>query len=952
MNNIQETLFRAIETITDSKLNQIKFDRTIQGIIVSDDKADAGEYSVKYQDLIFTAYASTRTTKYKKDENVLILVPDGDMSNRKTIVSSNKKEGDSYIDVDNVIDRVGINFIDEANDYEIGLSTTTDEVVAFKVKKQKLIDMYPGKKYLSIGADVYTNINTEDIEGTYGIALDCMFVNNEGEKIPHTFEFNTLNVTGNPFQARGYKETQIPLLEERLVEIVGARAFSKGFTKGYEKIRLRNISIEYVSIREQDKSDYSGNIITPRGTHFRNSSLYPDDSLDLVMEFKQKGDVLKTEAVDYKWFILNSAIDSIENPSYHPDAGLGWEWIKSTDYEDSLLKGANTSTLSVFSGFVPTFSTFKCIAYYSDAGVSVSDMVTLVDHTDEMKTEIQSSNGVGFVNGLGETNLTCYITQGGKPIDGLDLEYRWSQIKANEEVSLIQTGDKNTVKIKASSIGAKSTYTCEVILKKAKRPVSTGFITLVNVIDGTTQGATIVGGFRTVLYDGEGRPPEGLVKEGFQFDVYSNGNKITSNINWTWKIPSSDKTLLTMENPVIDREGKQTSKDKVLNLGVSKQFDFKKSQNFIELEVEYTENGVVNILRDFATIAITKVGQNGADGAAGQAGADGKTYVYQIEGGTQTITYDQKGTRPQPNPIKPFVLMFSVDGDTGLAKDVDYVNWQIQSKSESVLSFQGKDKSVRSITTRKTPDEGSTNPHIISLVADETYDSSKYNNYISAEIYYQGRVYRETYPISVIKNGTDGEVGLTITTNPSSYSLESEADGNVKDDVSLMLNFDIYRSDTKIEDFRIISVGGVPRGMSHEVKGNVLKLTFLKGRELPDNGVIEINLSVEGKPCKQSFTFSKTRDGESPYLLILQSTNGLVFKRGDISTVIYAIVMRGSSIVTDKIPEEAFEWEKIDKNGKVVRDWSPKYMDNQRDKIVVTPEDILERATFNCSLNL
>ena len=56
MNNIQEALFQTIETITMGKLSQIKFDKTIEAIVVSDEKANLGEYELKYQDLLFTGY--------------------------------------------------------------------------------------------------------------------------------------------------------------------------------------------------------------------------------------------------------------------------------------------------------------------------------------------------------------------------------------------------------------------------------------------------------------------------------------------------------------------------------------------------------------------------------------------------------------------------------------------------------------------------------------------------------------------------------------------------------------------------------------------------------------------------------------------------------------------------------------------------------------------------------
>ena len=501
MNNIQEALFQTIETITDGKLSKIKFDKTIEAIVVSDEKANLGEYELKYQDLLFIGYSSNGTSRFRKDDTVLVLVPDGDMSKRKTIISSSRNEGEKIINFEEVVDRTGINFVDEPIDFEINLSTTSDEVVSFKLKDELMVSQYPGKKYLAIGAEITTNISSEDRDGTYGIAIDCEFLTDDGtERVPYTFEFNTLNVTGNPYQSKGgYKETKIALLEQRLVKVVGARAFSKGFSKGKDKIKFKNIVVEYVSIREQDKSEYSGNIQAPKGTHFRNGALYPDEKLPLIMEFKQRGEVLQTDAISYKWFVMNSDVNNSDHPDYYPDAGLGWEWLKSDSYETELIEGVGTSTLSIAAPFVPTFSEFKCIATYEEKGVSVVETITLVDHTEQMSVNVDSSNGVSFINGVGSTTLTCNITQNGRPLEGVELEYKWVQIKEDGGITQLKDGADNTLDVFARDIGMKSNFTCEISIKGAKRPIATGHITLVNIIDGRTQGVVIVGGFRTVL---------------------------------------------------------------------------------------------------------------------------------------------------------------------------------------------------------------------------------------------------------------------------------------------------------------------------------------------------------------------------------------------------------------------------------------------------------------------
>lgn len=951
MNNIQETLFRTIETITQSKVNEIKFDKTIEAIVTSDEKASNGEYQLKYQDIMFTAYSANNTSKFKKNDNVLVLIPDGDMSKRKTIISSNKKEGEAFIDIQQIItDVLSINFVDEDPAFRIELSTFADETVNFKLKKQAMIDEYPRQTMLRIGAEVYTNINEEDLEGDYGIAIDCVMLNDEGERIPHTFKFSKSNVTGNPYQSRGYKSTNIVLLEERLLEIVNARAYSQGFTKGNEDIVFSNITVEYVSVRDQDKSEYTSNIIAPKGTHFRSDVLYPDESLSLVVEFKQKGEILLSDEVDYKWFVLDGEIDTTENPNYHPDGGIGWRWIKPGDFAENLIKGAGTRVLEVFASFVPNFSTFKCVASYKEA--QLSSIVTIVDYTEEISVEIDSSNGVSFVDGAGSTVLTCLAKSNNEPIEE-GLTYEWSRVTPDGVITMIQKGESNTLNILATNIGIKTVYLCEVSLSNLERPIGTGSITLVNIESGSSQGVVILGGFRTALYDSEGNAPANFVAEGFQFDVYKNGEKVTENIRWKWIIPPASQTMLTMSNPTLDSNGNQTSTDKVLTLGLSKKFDISKSNNLLSIEVEFTSEGNNNKIRGEAPIAITKVGSNGADGSAGKDGIDGNVYVYEIQGGNPVVVYNGDGLLPVPSTLNEFELMFSKNGDITLAKEVDTVVWELQSKSTSLLSFQGKDSSIRTVTTRRSSSGETENPHKVTLVVDSTWDKNKTNNYLSAKITYEGQLFRETYPISIVKNGTAGESGLTINTNPNFYNVETEADGNISADVPVVVNFDIHKGNTKEENYSIVSVGGVPSGMTYTIMSNKkIQFTFKKGSDLPDSGIIEVDLMVDGNTYRQTFSYGKTRNGDSPYLMFLQSTNGLVFKQGDISTVIYAVVMKGSEIVTDSLPEDSFSWKKIDKSGQEVTGWVPTYYNNQKDKIVITPQDVSERATFNCFLTI
>lgn len=943
MSNLQEDLFHIIDVIVDNKVKEVKTDRTIECLITDDTEANLGKYKAKYQDVIFPVYSTTSSTKYKVNENVLVSVPDGDMSAKKTIISSSKNEGEKYVDVTDVINKVGVNFVDELDNFEINLSTNTVlEEVPFKIKKDLMVDMYLGQKMLLIGAEIESQIDARlATNGDYGIEINCKFV---GIDAIQTFAFRLGDMTGNPYASRGYKYIKIPLLENRLLDVVSAKAYSKNMTDPNGYIKIKNLEIEYIRLVEADKSPYTGNILTPKGNYFKGSILEPNEYLPLVMELKREGAILDTKEVAYEWYIMDAAVNSVDSPGYNPNAGFGWRQLNEQDKTQGYITSYNTKDIQIRSTFVPNFATFKGIAIYKNE-YSASSQITLIDNTEVFITEIDSSNGNSFKNGVGNTTLTCIINKNGEIYESSELIYKWSKIDSRGVTSLIKQGKEKTLIVYASDIDEKSIFICEIILNSVA--ISSGAITLINLIDGTTKDLIIIGGFRTAMYDGAGKLPSDFIKKIFSYELYRGGEKVPVDniISQTWSIPPDSSSLLIMDNTFSTNPTTQfrETTDTQLTLGLKSNFNISQSDNYIILEVRFSEGGVESTARETINISISKLGETGATGA----GTDGKTYVYEIQGGTPTLYYPGTGILPElERVLNPFYLTFYEDGND-VTKNVEMVKWTIP--SNSLLAFRGSAQKYQ--ITMGNPNLGE-NPHTVVLEANANWDSTKLNNYLKAEITYNGKTaYVELYPIAVSRGGSDA---LKIELNPNQYSVSSQVDGNITKPVSILINLDIYKNEIKIEDYYVSSIGNTPLGMIANVaaNGKDIEITFQEGKDLPDDGIIEIGVVVNNVLYKRNFNYNKVRQGESPYLLILQSTNGLVFKGGDISTTIYAVVMKGSEIVTDTIPETAFQWQKLDKDGNIIQGWTPTYVANEKDKIVITPSDIVERATFNCILSL
>lgn len=79
---ISNNIIQAIDTIVESRLNQLKLDRTIKAIINSVEDVTLGIYTVQFQNNIKTAYAIDPSEFYYEGDTVLVKIPENDLSNK------------------------------------------------------------------------------------------------------------------------------------------------------------------------------------------------------------------------------------------------------------------------------------------------------------------------------------------------------------------------------------------------------------------------------------------------------------------------------------------------------------------------------------------------------------------------------------------------------------------------------------------------------------------------------------------------------------------------------------------------------------------------------------------------------------------------------------------------------------------------------------------------------
>ena len=88
---IEDKIVDGVQVVVNSTLNNINLDKTIKAIIVELVDKNTNKYKVRYQDAQFYAYAIDNRI-YSKNTYVYIRIPNGDMSNTKTIISKVNEE--------------------------------------------------------------------------------------------------------------------------------------------------------------------------------------------------------------------------------------------------------------------------------------------------------------------------------------------------------------------------------------------------------------------------------------------------------------------------------------------------------------------------------------------------------------------------------------------------------------------------------------------------------------------------------------------------------------------------------------------------------------------------------------------------------------------------------------------------------------------------------------------
>lgn len=294
--DLQEQLFKAVETIVNGKLDSMPISQCLECIVNSTQNPN-GSYAVIYNDSEFEAYPVANAS-YKPGDIVYVFAIDGDLSKKKLILSNKSFSGQQYINLTEIIPSsiYGHNYIKKIyQNREFVLNSGTSEV-SVEVDDEDFLKDIAEQTNIVIAAEIESDL-TPTIGARYGFGITLLY--EDGIQREYILSLN--EVTGNPTKATGYQNTIEDLYQDsKAVKIISCKMFISGFnTEENKYLKFNKIKIGFVEETVASMVGFTVTIDSSTGTTFKNN----EGSTRLTAKlFKGTGEVdVNGESYVYTW---------------------------------------------------------------------------------------------------------------------------------------------------------------------------------------------------------------------------------------------------------------------------------------------------------------------------------------------------------------------------------------------------------------------------------------------------------------------------------------------------------------------------------------------------------------------------------------------------------------------------------------------------------------------------
>lgn len=364
MNNISEQILSTIDIITNDKISQLRFDKTIQATIYSVVDINTGEYKVKYETGIFSAFSDDTSKTYRVDDSVYVTVPEGDFSGRKVIrslVSATSLSEAALTSLANSVNEVSPNFTAM---YGQEIKDLPAKIMCYEDNTKKLwsntttnnlfIQYANNYEYIQIKASFLTTLYNNHSSGKYGLTVT--FNTLDGSKV--SYNLDTRNFNGSYYRFSTYAQQSIILKVQKgyLTGISDITFFSSGFDPEEGDTGVENLYVKDIEIKFVEKIDLSSLTNYLYIAHPYGNIITTSDDYYIQARLIVAGKDIMGSKTQCQWYVrdLNVVLGSAD---YDAAAGTGWR----------RLEGETASSLSKSAlGNIEYSQRYKVVVLYND----------------------------------------------------------------------------------------------------------------------------------------------------------------------------------------------------------------------------------------------------------------------------------------------------------------------------------------------------------------------------------------------------------------------------------------------------------------------------------------------------------------------------------------------------------------------------------------------------------
>lgn len=340
-------VLEAVNIITDSKLKNLKFDKTIIATIKDIVDPNQGKYRIEYEAGSFYAYTDTEV--YSKGESVYVNIPEGDYSNKKFITGrvSNIEENVLGVDLTNIL-----NYSDRIFTFE-----PTNSLDKYQIQAPDNYEIF--KEYLQVYSKEYFKMTTnfsfsdsiENLISNYGIQITF-----DGEIV---MEMNIADMNGSIFAPTGEQQVKLFQIPDNTYENIDNFNIKFFFTLQNEELykydyRYDNKEIEFtdkrtntiVNIFKMPNIELEPASIADLSSAFYHLEIHQLDTSPIVLQGQLYHEGKLITAQQCEWYL--------EDREAGYDEKLGYFWKKLDE---------NSNILTLNNSF---YHKIKLLAYYSD----------------------------------------------------------------------------------------------------------------------------------------------------------------------------------------------------------------------------------------------------------------------------------------------------------------------------------------------------------------------------------------------------------------------------------------------------------------------------------------------------------------------------------------------------------------------------------------------------------